>query len=76
MHIIQIANDVDKKSITRNILEELPEWFGIPEAREEYIRDSAGRTFFCAEENEKAVGFLYLKETGKDTVELAVMGVL
>ena len=76
MHIIQIANDEDKKRITRNILEELPEWFGIPEAREEYIRDSAGRTFFCAEENEKAVGFLYLNQTGKDTVELAVMGVL
>ena len=76
MHIIQIANDVDKKRITRNILEELPEWFGIPEAREEYIRDSAGKVFFCAMENEKDLGFLYLKETGKDTVELAVMGVL
>ena len=46
MHIIQIANDEDKKSITRNILEELPEWFGIPEAREEYIRDSAGKSSF------------------------------
>lgn len=55
MHIIQIANDEDKKSITRNILEELPEWFGIPEAREEYIRDSAGKVFFCAMENEKDV---------------------
>ena len=76
MHIIQIANDEDKKSITRNILEELSEWFGIPEAREEYIRDSAGKVFFCAMENEKDLGFLYLKETGKDTVELAVMGVL
>ena len=76
MHIIQIANDEDKKRITRNILEELPEWFGIPEAREEYIRDSAGKVFFCAMENEKDLGFLYLKETGKDTVELAVMGVL
>lgn len=71
-----IANDEDKKRITRNILEELPEWFGIPEAREEYIRDSAGKVFFCAMENEKDLGFLYLKETGKDTVELAVMGVL
>ena len=27
-------------------------------------------------EKEKTVGFLYLKQTGKDTVELAVMGVL
>ena len=76
MHMIQIANDEDKKRITRNILEELPEWFGIPEAREEYIRDSAGKVFFCAMENKKDLGFLYLKETGKDTVELAVMGVL
>ena len=76
MKIIQIANDEDKKYITRNILEALPEWFGIPEAREEYICNSAGKIFFCAMENEKDLGFLYLKETGKDTVELAVMGVL
>lgn len=76
MQIIQITNDADKKRITRSILEALPEWFGIPEAREEYIRDSAGKVFFCAVENEKALGFLYLKETGKDTVELAAMGVL
>ena len=72
MQIIQITNNEDKKRITRNILEALSEWFGIPEAREEYIRDSAGKVFFCAVENEKDIGFLYLKETGKDTVELAV----
>ena len=48
MHMIQIANDEDKKRITRNILEELPEWFGIPEAREEYIRASAGKVFFLS----------------------------
>ena len=76
MQIIQITNDEDKKRITRNILEALPEWFGIPEAREEYIHDSTGKAFFCAVENEKDLGFLYLRETGKDTVELAVMGVL
>ena len=76
MRIIQVTNDEDKKHITRNILEALPEWFGIPEAREEYIHDSTGKAFFCAVENEKDLGFLYLRETGKDTVELAVMGVL
>lgn len=27
-------------------------------------------------ENEKAVGFLYLKQTGKDTIDLAIKGVL
>lgn len=76
MKITEIINDLDKQNISRSILEALPDWFGIPEAREEYIQDSIGKNFFCAYENEKPVGFLYLKETGKDTVELAVMGVL
>lgn len=76
MKITEIINDLDKQNISRSILEALPDWFGIPEAREEYIQDSIGKNFFCAYDNEKPVGFLYLKETGKDTVELAVMGVL
>ncbi len=76
MQIMQITNDLEKRNITRGILETLPDWFGIPEAREEYIQDSIGKIFFCALINEKPVGFLYLKQTGKDTVELAVMGVL
>lgn len=57
-------------------MEALPDWFGIPEAREEYIHESVGKIYFCAFENEKPVGFLYLKQTGKDTVELFSMGVL
>lgn len=76
MDIIEILDDLEKKNITRYILEALPEWFGLPESREEYILDSIGKTFLCAYSNEKPVGFLYLKETGRDTVELAVMGVL
>lgn len=76
MNIVEITDDLEKKSITQNILKALPEWFGIPESMEEYIQDSAGKPFFCARINEKNIGFLYLKQTGKDTVELAVMGVL
>lgn len=72
----QILDSSEKKKISRKILEALPEWFGIPEAREEYISESASQQFFAAVENGKPVGFLCLKETGKDTVELAVTGVL
>lgn len=75
MTIQRIDSDAAKASIARTILEALPDWFGIPEATEEYIADSRGRTFFCACDGERPVGFLYLKETGKHTVELAVMGV-
>ena len=76
MKILEVTEDFEKRYIARFVLEALPEWFGIPEAREEYIQDSARRTFFAAYNDDKPIGFLYLKQTGKDTVELAVMGVL
>lgn len=76
MHITRITDDQQKQAIARCILEALPEWFGIPESREEYIADSTGRIFFCALEGDEPIGFLYLKETGAATVELAVMGVV
>ena len=76
MQIKIIVSDADKKIIARTLLESLPDWFGIPESTEEYIVDSKGRPFFCAYADNTPIGFLYLKETGRHTVELAVMGVL
>lgn len=71
----QVTNPEEKTGISRLILEALPEWFGIPEAREEYIQDSADQLFFAAFRDDSPAGFLCLKETGRETVELAVMGV-
>ena len=65
-----------KRAAARAILEALPEWFGNVEPREEYIRNSGSQPCFAAFDGEKPVGFLCLKETGRATVELAVMGVL
>lgn len=76
MNIIEIIDDEEKGKVTRHILEALPEWFEMVEGREAYINDSVGKIFLCALEEEKPIGFLYLKETGRDTVELAVMGVI
>lgn len=76
MKIQQLTNNLEKQNVTRLILEALPDWFGIPEARENYITESTDKIFFCAYEKDKPVGFLYLKETGNATVELYVMGVL
>lgn len=71
-----IMDSDDKASIARQILEALPQWFGIPESREQYIADCRNWSFFATFEGERPVGFLCLKETGKATMELAVMGVL
>ncbi|MDY2711856.1 MAG: GNAT family N-acetyltransferase [Candidatus Faecivivens sp.] len=75
-NVFSITDSCEKMRIAREILEALPEWFGLPEARENYIKNSADQPFFTfrAESGEE-LGFLTLAPTGKDTVELAVMGV-
>ena len=74
--IIRLESEKDKSAVSRAILEALPEWFGIEHTRENYIKNSAGQIMVADMENGKPRGFLCLKETGMDTVELAVMGVL
>ncbi len=74
--IEQIEDQENKREISRKILEGLPDWFGIESSREEYIKDSEDQMFFVAIEDDIPVGFLCLNETGKDTLELTVMGVL
>ena len=74
--IREIQEPAEKQKITRTILEALPDWFGIEESREGYIKESADLPFFAAFDGEQPIGFLCLKETGKETVELCVMGVL
>lgn len=71
-----ITKKEEKQAVARKILEALPDWFGIEESREAYIAESAGQVCFAALEEGETVGFLCLKETGKATMELAVMGVL
>lgn len=76
MDFHEIVDPLEKQKIVREILESLPEWFGIVESREEYIRDSSELPCFGAFNGKRSVGFVCLKETGKDTVELHVIGVL
>ena len=70
-----IQNAEEKQRTARAILEALPERFGIPEAREDYVHESARQIMLASSENGELTGFLCLKETGKDTLEIAVMGV-
>ena len=74
--IRQIRCPEEKTEIARLVLEALPDWFGVEESREAYIRESREQVFFAAEEDGAPVGFLCLKRTGDATAELAVMGVL
>ena len=74
--IVEIKDSNEKQSVARKVLEALTDWFEVKESREEYISGCVEWTFLAAKEEEETVGFLCLKETGKATLELAVMGVL
>lgn len=71
-----IEDPAERRKISRAVLEALKDWFEVDESREKYIEESAGQPFWAAFENDEPAGFLCLKETGKETMELAVMGVL
>ena len=79
--IREVKDIRQRKAVTKNILEALSEWFGIELSRQEYIDQSADQILFCwpdpeqPDSFESAAGFLCLKKTGKDTVEIAVIGV-
>ena len=74
--IKRIEDSETKRKIARKVLETLKDWFEVDESREKYIAESADQIFLAAQEDGEYVGFLCLKETGRETVELAVMGVL
>ena len=65
----------EKRRIAREILESLTDWFEVEESREKNIADSAGQPFWASVDEDIIEGFLCLKVTGKETMELAVMGV-
>lgn len=57
MIIKRIEDCGEKQRIARRILEALPAWFGIDEARETYIKESADQLFLAALDGNQATGF-------------------
>lgn len=74
--IQQIHDPGEKRRIARTILGALPDWFGVPESIERYAAESTMQPCFAAIVDDRPAGFLLLKRTGADTVEIAVMGIL
>lgn len=73
---VTLINDPERKrAIAHEVLTDLPEWFGIPESTEEYIRESGSMPFFAALEGADVLGFMAMKETSPYTCELYVTGV-
>lgn len=65
-----------KEEISSSILRQLPDWFGLEAAIDEYVQAARDQPFFVAFLDANPVGFLALRQHNQYTAEIAVMGVL
>ena len=55
--IKEIFDKKEKEIISREILNDLPEWFGMPESTEEYVVDSQDKPFLACFIHDEVAGF-------------------
>lgn len=75
MTIKMMDSPQEKQYICKTVLRSLPDWFGIPEAIDEYVRKSSEMPFWALFDSKNAVGFIAIKEASEDTAEIYVMGI-
>ena len=72
----RVESPDEREEVCRNILQALPDWFGIPEAIEEYAKDCRALPVMAAYDAGLPIGFLAARESSKAAMELHVMGIL
>lgn len=75
IYIYQVEDANEKMKIVEEVLLDLPDWFGIESSTKAYIEASRDLTVFAAKFESDILGFLTVKETSADAVELYCMGV-
>ena len=75
MEIQKVEGIEFKKLICSDILNGLPDWFGIPEAIEEYIEESSKMPFYASYDINTITGFIAIKKHNKYSAEIYVMGI-
>jgi len=73
--IKEIKGAKEKQIIAKDVLRDLPEWFGIEESTKEYIQGVKDKVFFAAYDNEEHVGFFCLRKENDDVLDLYVLGI-
>jgi GNAT superfamily N-acetyltransferase len=63
-------------AICRTILEALPDWFGIPEALDNYVEDAKTMTVLACRRDGEIAGMAALNRTSAAAVDIHVIGVL
>lgn len=75
MNLREIVHKKEKIKIAREILEGLPNWFGIPESIDEYVEESKKMPFYTVVDQECTIGFVAIKQHNDFAAEVYVMGI-
>ncbi len=75
MKVVEIVEKTLKKKITRDILLDLTDWFGLEKSRDEYIEKGLDLPFWALYDKSEVLGFIYVEESSSDTLEIYCMGV-
>jgi len=75
MKYTQIKDNNLKKEIANDILNDLPQWFGIRESITEYINTLNDKDFFAAMDNSNCIGFIAINYLNNDVANLYVLGI-
>lgn len=75
MRVEEVVASEERSRICREILRTLPQWFGIEQAIERYVRASAELPMLAAGNGHDPVGFASLKQHATHSAELYLLGV-
>ena len=70
------GNVAEKASFVKKVLDDLPDWFEFEEAKVNYAQRSEIYDTYIISENNYDIGFLIVKETSKDAIEIYCLGIL
>jgi len=75
IEIKEVIDKREKEKVSKEVLYDLPEWFGLPESTENYIIDSQDKPLLACYVNDEVAGYIVLNATSKDCADIFVMGV-
>lgn len=75
IEIREVINKKEKEEISKEVLYDLPEQFGLPESTKNYIIDSQDKPLLACYVNDEVAGYIVLNATSKDCADIFVMGV-
>ena len=71
----EVTTDSEKVSITRDVLADLPKWFGIPSTVDEYAEEVKKHVFIKANVDNAPIGFVSVKSNNSYTSEIYLVGI-